>query len=296
MDDGARSGWFRWAEHTLDAGPITDWRGLREGGSPWLVTTAGTASMPARTAVLRIGDGDNPAETELEAAALQIAGKGGIAVPDVIGVRLDGDRPLLLISAVDGSSAMPQTADAHRLRALGTMAAKLHAVPARRNLPIRTRPIETVDFAALRRTSEPDALLRRAEDIVASIAVPAASGFVHGDLWQGNVLWDDGRLAALIDWDCAGIGNAGVDLGSLRCDVALCYGGDAADVVLAGWEAESGRPADDRSYWDVVAALSTPPDLGWFVTAIGDQGRSDLSREVLRERRDEFLEAALLNL
>ena len=43
----------------------------------------------------------------------------------------------------------------------------------------------------------------------------------------------------------------------------------------------------------MVAALSTPPDLGWFPGAIAGQGRPDLRREVLLARRDDFLGDAL---
>ncbi len=67
-------------------------------------------------------------------------------------------------------------------------------------------------------------------------------GLVHGDLWYGNTLWDDGRLTAVLDWDCAGVGPAGIDLGSLRCDAAWCHGVEAAGHILRGWEAEAAGP------------------------------------------------------
>jgi aminoglycoside phosphotransferase (APT) family kinase protein len=117
---------------------------------------------------------------------------------------------------------------------------------------------------------------------------------VHGDLWCGNTLWRSERLVAVIDWDCAGLGAAGIDLGSLRGDAALCYGIEAADHVLAGWQREAGRPAESVAYWDVVAMLCTPPDMGLVLPAIsGMTGRTDLTAELLRERRDAFLTDAL---
>ena len=65
----------------------------------------------------------------------------------------------------------------------------------------------------------------------------------------------------MLDWDCAGVGPAGIDLGSLRCDAAWCHGAEAAEQILRGWEAEAGRPASDVPYWDAVAALASPPDM-----------------------------------
>jgi hypothetical protein len=120
---------------------------------------------------------------------------------------------------------------------------------------------------------------------------------VHGDLWHGNTLWDgDGRLTAVLDWDCAGVGSAGIDLGSLRCDAAWCHGLPTADFVLRGWEAEAGRPASDVPYWDAVAALASPPGMGRFPESMAVQGRPDLSSEVTLDRRNAFLAAALSQL
>lgn len=194
-----------------------------------------------------------------------------------------------------GSSLIPELRPPLRLRALGAAAALLHAipVPATARLPRRDRPIGPVDFDRLRAEAPAQALLRRAEEARDSYRPRRDEGFVHDDLWQGNALWDGDRLTALIDWECAGVGPAGVDLGALRLDAAMCFDVDAADDVLAGWEAEAGRRPDDVAYWDVVAALSTPPDVGWFAGTISAQGRPDLTRELLEQRRNHFLSNAL---
>jgi hypothetical protein len=74
----------------------------------------------------------------------------------------------------------------------------------------------------------------------------------------------------------------------------MCYGLQAADHVLAGWQREAERPASSLAHWDAVAALSAPPDIDWFAEAItGMTGRPDLNRQLLRQRRDAFLADAL---
>src|SRR5207245_10190033 len=137
--------------------------------------------------------------------------------------------------------AIPPGRPRERLRTLGRLAAALHAVPlASRGAALfwRERPISSVDFDALRRRSPRRPLLEEAEARVREHRAPSgrASVFVHGDLWQGNALWRGDELAGLVDWDCAGAGAPGVDLGSLRCDAAVCFGLAAAGDVLAGWE------------------------------------------------------------
>jgi aminoglycoside phosphotransferase (APT) family kinase protein len=287
------AGLLGWAVRVAAPGAeVVEVRGLRDGGAPWrLRLRRGGAD---RAVVLRVGA--EPAPLATEAAALELAAGHGIPAPRLLAAGLDRDPPVVLVEAVEGASTIPAERPPARLRALGRAAAALAAVPLVPTpaLPRRDRPIATVDFAAMRRRPPPRPLLVEAEARLA--ALPRSrepAGFVHGDLWQGNALWAGRTLAALVDWDCAGAGPAGVDLGSLRCDAAICFGVGAADDVLAGWEEAAGRPAAEVARWDVVAALSTPPDMGWFPGAIAGQGRPDLDSEVLLARRDGFLRDAL---
>ena len=240
-------------------------------------------------AVLRVGPAD---DIRTEAAAMRFAKSNGLVVPTVIGVRDEERESMLLIERVEGSSTIPGEVNPSRLRTLGAFAAGLSLLVPPPGFERRTRSVSGVDFEQLRRDAEPQPLLEQAEAIVRSYVPQSSAGMVHGDLWQGNSLWVGDELASVIDWDCAGVGPAGVDLGSLRLDAAFDFGVDAVDYVLEGWESVGGA-ASDVPYWDVVAALSTPPDIDWFADTTQAQGRPDLTRELLRSRRDEFLERAL---
>jgi aminoglycoside phosphotransferase (APT) family kinase protein len=116
---------------------------------------------------------------------------------------------------------------------------------------------------------------------------------VHGDLWPGNTMWSDGALTGLIDWDCAGAGPPGIDLGSVRLDAVLYFGWPAADEILDGWQRAAGRQADHVAYWDVVAALCTVGDMAQCMPPLLDHGRPDLDAGILTARRDAFLAQAL---
>jgi hypothetical protein len=105
---------------------------------------------------------------------------------------------------------------------------------------------------------------------------------------------------------CAACGTAArrgcCEPGTGRVVLRVARAGQAAETagavghILRGWEAETGRPASDVPYWDAVAALACPPDMGWFPVSMAAQGRPDLTREVMLERRDAFLGAALSRL
>ena len=274
--------------------------GLREGGSPWRLQLAdGTAG------VLRVVPAEAGDRLETEVAALAVGAAHGLPVPRLLAADLAGavapGRLAVLTTALPGTSRAAGGPPAPaRFRTLGRLAATIAAVPAPAPSPVlpqRTRPIPDVDFAALRRAARPRPLLEAAEETLDEQVPPSRPPvFVHGDLWQGNVLWNgpgDAPPSGVVDWDGAGVGPAGVDLGSLRCDAAMTTGTKAAAAVLAGYEDVLGRPADDVAYWDVVAALSTPPEVDWFTDAIRDQGRPDLDQPTLLRRRDAFLRAAL---
>jgi aminoglycoside phosphotransferase (APT) family kinase protein len=272
-------------------GSLQSARGLRDGGAPWLVEVRGADGNDAE-GVLRVGPAGEPEDIRVEAASLRFAAANDLPVPKVYGMRDDADPALLLIERVHGSSDIPSERSSIRLRTLGAFAAKLATLAPPAEFVRRTRSISGVDFAALRREAAAQPLLERAEAIVNAHVPALRPGMVHGDLWQGNSMWVGDELTAIIDWDCSGIGPSGIDLGSLRLDAALCFGVGAERDVLDGWQPIAGK-ASDIAYWDLVACLSTPPELGWFVDATRAQGRPDLTQDIMRARRDQFLGDAL---
>ena len=206
----------------------------------------------------------------------------------------------MLQTVLPGSSHIPRHASPSRLRAIGRAVARIHAVPLEPSsaLPARFRSIGDVNFATLTVPGSSAALFAAARDYLAGARPPAgtASVLVHGDLWQGNMIFDGDHHSGTVDWDYAGAGPAGIDIGSLRCDIAVMYGPPAADQVLAGWEEQHGAPAADTSWWDLIAVTCSPPDLRLWLPNFHDQGRGDLDLATVTSRRDAFLAAALRGL
>lgn len=234
-----------------------------------------------------------------------------------------------LETGLPGTSDFPDDLDPEQIRNVGIAMAKVHAIrlEPRRWLSLRSRPIQPDDYARDRRwaalyqtTAEdhddvlsaylqitefpPDdpramlshmqstPLLLMADDIVRAYKqTDEPTVLLHGDLWPGNTRWNDGRFTALIDWKTAGVGNPGVDLGSMRLQVALRYGLTAATFVLEGWERQMRRQATDIAYWDAVAALNTPTIMdGWPDC---DPISHPLGARAVTRRRDAFLNVAI---
>ena len=184
-----------WVADVVGSSDIAVLRGLREGASPWLLRAGG------RELVLRVGQLADAASFATEVAALRLAAQAAIPVAPLL-AHDDGTAvgvPLVLTERLPGSSLIPVALSPARLRALGAAAARLHAVSLEptAELPARDRPIAGEDFAKMRREQKADGLLEEAETLIGRTApTNCRSVFVHGDLWHGNTLWEDGILTA----------------------------------------------------------------------------------------------------
>jgi len=79
---------------------------------------------------------------------------------------------------------------------------------------------------------------------------------LHGDYWPGNVLWRDGRLVGVIDWEDAAFGDPLADLSVTRLEIAWAYGPDAmADLTARYVALRTGTDVSTMPLWDLHAAL-----------------------------------------
>jgi aminoglycoside phosphotransferase (APT) family kinase protein len=79
---------------------------------------------------------------------------------------------------------------------------------------------------------------------------------LHGDYWPGNVLWREGRLVGVIDWEDAVFGDPLADLAVTRLEIAWSHGAAAVQMLTGQYLAL--RPGVDVStmpLWDLHAAL-----------------------------------------
>jgi aminoglycoside phosphotransferase (APT) family kinase protein len=81
------------------------------------------------------------------------------------------------------------------------------------------------------------------------------SVLLHGDYWPGNILWRDGRLVAIVDWEDAALGDPLADLANTRLEILWTFGLDAmhrfTDIHRSLIELDYAA----LPYWDLAAAL-----------------------------------------
>ncbi len=101
--------------------------------------------------------------------------------------------------------------------------------------------------------------------------------FLHMDYWPGNVLWVDGRVSAVLDWDAAGYGDPALDVGYFRMNMYLRGIKAAADVFLEHYEAARGQVVN-LGFWELACAARPLPDPAAHISfsrQMGDFGATD---------------------
>ena len=94
-------------------------------------------------------------------------------------------------------------------------------------------------------------------------------GLIHGDLFRDNVLWQQGELRALLDFESASLGVFAYDL--MVCVHAWCYG-DAYDsrLVAALLDGYAQERAPEPAEWRALPVLGALAALRFATTRITD--------------------------
>ena len=128
--------------------------------------------------------------------------------------------------------------------------------------------------------------------------LPTTNGpaLLHGDFWPGNVLWRDGRLVAVIDWEDAALCDPLADLAICRLDVAMIHGADVMESFTRHYCAASRVDVATLPYWDLCAALRAPTDMAEWAGDWPELGRDDITAQTMRDGHRRFVAQALVKL
>lgn len=118
---------------------------------------------------------------------------------------------------------------------------------------------------------------------------------LHGDFWPGNIIWRDGTLAAVIDWEHAARGNPLADLAISRMDNYWGFGREAMEAYTSHYISATGMDTTDLPVWDLFAALRPMGNLKVWAQGWSHYGRPDVSEQLMRNRHGNFLRQALLS-
>lgn len=119
---------------------------------------------------------------------------------------------------------------------------------------------------------------------------------LHGDFWPGNVLWRDGRIVAVIDWEEAKLGDPLSDVAISRLDILWAYGIDAMHAFTDRYRAMTTVDFWNLPYWDLWAALRPVGNIAAWAEAWQALGRPDITAESMRAGHRAFVSQAFETL
>ncbi|HEY0866716.1 MAG TPA: phosphotransferase [Fimbriimonas sp.] len=116
---------------------------------------------------------------------------------------------------------------------------------------------------------------------------------MHGDFWPGNVLWTDGKVSGIVDWENALLGPALADLGMTRLDMYWAFGREAMEAFTRRYLELNPQPTESLVYWDLRAALRPMPNLFEWSDPYVALGRADVTGESMASVLLSFIDDAL---
>jgi aminoglycoside phosphotransferase (APT) family kinase protein len=211
-------------------------------------------------------------------------------------------EPFLVMAFVEGDSLESGAGDLDVITGMARALAAIHRVPVSiEALAFLERDQSRIE-RLLARELPPDNIdhlpAARIRDALAA-AGPDASTLgdrpilLHGDFWPGNILWHNGSVRAILDWEDANLGNPLRDLANLRLELYWAAGEQAMRHVTVQYAAQMHQDAheltQDLARWDLLVALKP-------MGAIADWGLEPADEAAMRQAHHEFVEDALCRL
>jgi aminoglycoside phosphotransferase (APT) family kinase protein len=135
--------------------------------------------------------------------------------------------------------------------------------------------------------SEDVGRIRAALEAVWPLPQRNPSVLLHGDFWPGNLLWRDGQLVGIIDWEDAAVGDPLADVANSRLEILWAFGIDAMQEFTQQYQALTTIDWTNLPYWELCAAWRLAPQIA--------SGAAD-AEQTMRERYGWFLTQAFAAL
>jgi aminoglycoside phosphotransferase (APT) family kinase protein len=223
----------------------------------------------------------NPQIAADEFRLLQVLRAVGLPAPTPYYLDQSGeifDTPYLVIEYIEGQT---EFAPAHLddfLIQFAAQLARIHQVDgARPDIAFLPRQAEKYARKLRERLANLDESLQEGQirDVLAAAwPLPQRNPLtlLHGDFWPGNLLWRDGQLVGVIDWEDAALGDPLADVANSRLEVLWAFGAVAMQRFTEQYQSISPIDFTALPYWDLCAALRHATHAAdWANYAAGEQ-------------------------
>ncbi|NRR21232.1 phosphotransferase family protein [Brevibacillus sp. MS2.2] len=251
--------------------------------------------MKKKVVVREHGQADlkrNPQIASDEFKLLQILKSAGLPTPTPYHLEASSDlfpTPCLVIEFIEGRTVTAPADLSSFLQQVATVLTRIHSVDAsglaQTYLPKQEEAIteKLHKRPAILDKSLDEGFIREVLESVWPLPQANAVSLLHGDFWPGNTMWKEEKLAAVIDWEDASIGDPLSDLGNARLEILWAFGVEAMHVFTLHYQSAS-KALDytQLPYWDLCAALRP-------ASSLSDWGLEKRVEETMRERHSLFV-------
>lgn len=243
----------------------------------------------------------NPAAARKEHAVLTWLADRSVPAPHCHALDADGERfgaPSVIVDYLDGAPDWSPAEPTGFARRMAETLASIHALDGAADaFPfLRRRSRERVAQVLAAHPPELEVDKVYAAALSGWTARPNPQVLLHGDFWPGNVLWREGRLAAVIDWEECMLGEPLSDLATSRLDMLWILDEAAMQTFTEAYLAIHSIDTTDLPCWDLVAALRPGTWLPIWASPWADKGRPDITYETMAAKLKHFAQAAMARL
>lgn len=231
-----------------------------------------------------------------EFAVIAALATGGLPVPRPFGLATTASgRPVMFLEYVEGRPELAPTDPESFVDQFADQLAEIHGFDYRQ-LPYEERA--TTDSPVPKAWQGPNHAQREPEVRAALDGWDHerdrnAPVLRHGDFWPGNLLWRDGRIAAVIDWEEWQVAEPLYDLAICRLDLAWILGWEAAERFTHRYLSRRPISTAALAAYDLCAALRPMGNMDEWAQAYPALGRPDLTLPKLEQVHQAFVDQAL---
>jgi len=196
-------------------------------------------------------------------------------------IYLDEERRFLITEFVAGDATVDESAVGPAIVQMADLLARIHSINVSLVGDVGLAPLED-PVERLRTCLPANQAGRRLGSLLDTDQItmhPNEPVLMHGDYWPGNVLWMQGKIAALIDWEDACLGDPVADLACARVEL-LCQYGQAAMHDFTTHYLDRSQPIDIRSLpiWECyVSATALASMHFWELDPVEEARRRSLT-------------------
>jgi len=206
----------------------------------------------------------------------------------------------LVLEYVDGAPEFAPASATEMLQQMAAQLAHIHRIPFTSELGFLGRRNHSAGQHLLRSPQRLDTTLEepRVRSALAQLwpwPQYNPDTLLHGDYWPGNLLWKDGELVAVLDWEEAEVGDPLADVSVSRLDILWAFGEEAMHAFTQLYRDRSEIDWRNLARWDLLVALRPMSNLDRWSRIYGEPPicRPDVTELSMREGHRRFVRQAL---